>query len=281
MVNYYKTLKVSPNASTAEIKSAYRRLARKLHPDVNKNSEKATRDFATIVKAYEILSNPQERAFYDTQMLKTGSNGTIHSTDSVFNSDNSHAQKLRQMAIERRYNEIVDQMIEAERTETLAWQRVIFPIVALFASTFFVGIFKPNFFAPSFFDTSNIIGKLVLVTLFIVAILHLTKRLRFGFERFTYNSEDLHESILDGDEPLSNLYSRPKAIIFLVAGVVLSLGIGVLIGNYFESSVALRTREIFSHSLQPESIFYPPIIVLLVDIMHLIAAKFERHAPIA
>ena len=70
MVNYYKILKVSPKATNAEIKSAYRRLARKIHPDVNNGTENAAREFARIAKAYEILSNPQERANYDRQLLK-------------------------------------------------------------------------------------------------------------------------------------------------------------------------------------------------------------------
>ena len=46
MANYYETLKVSPKASTNEIKSAYRRLARKLHPDKNDGSEQTARAFA-------------------------------------------------------------------------------------------------------------------------------------------------------------------------------------------------------------------------------------------
>jgi len=57
MVNYYDTLKVSPKASSAEIKSAYRRLARKLHPDVNNGSEETALKFAQIAEAYEVLGN--------------------------------------------------------------------------------------------------------------------------------------------------------------------------------------------------------------------------------
>ena len=70
MVDYYRILKVSPKASNTEIKSAYRKLARKMHPDVNGGSESAARDFSQIAKAYQILSNPQERAYYDAQLLK-------------------------------------------------------------------------------------------------------------------------------------------------------------------------------------------------------------------
>ena len=53
MVNYYDILKTSPKASNAEIKSAYRRLARKLHPDKNNGSEETARAFAAIAEAYD------------------------------------------------------------------------------------------------------------------------------------------------------------------------------------------------------------------------------------
>lgn len=276
MVNYYKILKVSPKASSVEIKSAYRRLARKHHPDVNKNSEKATEEFAKIAKAYEILSNPQERAYYDTQVLNVNGNGSaIHSTDSVFYSDNQHAQKLRQMAIERRYNEIVDQMFEAERKETLAWQKVIFPTVALFVSTCFVGIFRPTFFEPDFIASSNIFGKLVLLTLFAVGILHLIRRVRHGFERYTYSAEIVHDSILEHNDPEAKPFSRMAAIGFLIFGVLISLGIGFIIGNYIQSADFSSLSGIFSRNLQPEVILYPPIVVLLVDILHSVVSKLE------
>ncbi len=273
MVNYYKILKVSPKASTAEIKSAYRRLARKLHPDVNKNSEKASLDFATVAKAYEILSNPQERAVYDTQILKINSNGSIHNTDSVFNSDNLHAQKLRQMAIERRYNEIVDQMMRAELDETLAWQKVIFPMVALFVSTGFVGIFRPTLWTDS-----EIFGKLIILTLFTVSILHVSRRIRAGFERYTYDAESLHDTLFEEDEKNTKPYSRLSAIAFLVVGTLISLGIGYVIGYYLEYSASTPLHPFFSRPLQPEIIFYPPIVVMLVDIMHMFASKFERQS---
>lgn len=269
MVNYYKILKVSPKASTAEIKSAYRRLARKLHPDVNGNSEKAAEDFAIIAKAYEILSDPDERAFFDKQLTK--SNGSIHSTDSVFYSDNFHAQKLRQMALERRYNEIVDRMIEEERKETLALQRVIFPTVALFVSTFAVAVFK-----PTFWSNSEIIGKIILLTLFSIGVLRLAKTLRTGFEKFTYKSEELHESILDEEDIPPKPYSRTSAIAFLVIGMAISLTIGVLIGNSLEMFISSMMPNLFSSNLRFEFIFYPPIVVLLVDIMHAIVIKFEH-----
>lgn len=60
----YDILGVSKNASEAEIKSAYRRLARKHHPDVDKSVGAAER-FKEVGEAYQILSNPEKRRAYD------------------------------------------------------------------------------------------------------------------------------------------------------------------------------------------------------------------------
>ena len=62
--DYYKTLGVARTASEKEIKSAYRRLARQYHPDVNKDP-KATDRFKLINEAYEVLSDPKKRSKYD------------------------------------------------------------------------------------------------------------------------------------------------------------------------------------------------------------------------
>ena len=62
----YETLEVSENASQDDIKKSYRKLARKYHPDVNKQKE-AEEKFKEINAAYEILSDPQKRAQYDAR----------------------------------------------------------------------------------------------------------------------------------------------------------------------------------------------------------------------
>ena len=64
MADYYETLGVSRDADKDEIKRAYRRLARKYHPDVNKEAGAEER-FKEINRAYEVLSEPEMRARYD------------------------------------------------------------------------------------------------------------------------------------------------------------------------------------------------------------------------
>jgi molecular chaperone DnaJ len=63
--DYYETLGVSHNASEDEIKSAYRKLARQFHPDVNPNKKEAEEKFKEISEAYEVLMDKEKRATYD------------------------------------------------------------------------------------------------------------------------------------------------------------------------------------------------------------------------
>jgi curved DNA-binding protein len=63
--DYYDVLGLSKNASEADIKSAFRKQARKYHPDVNPNDKTAEEKFKEINEAYEVLSDPEKRKRYD------------------------------------------------------------------------------------------------------------------------------------------------------------------------------------------------------------------------
>ncbi|HEX7719790.1 MAG TPA: DnaJ domain-containing protein, partial [Woeseiaceae bacterium] len=62
--DYYKILDVARDASAEDVKRAYRRLARKFHPDVSKEADAEVR-FKEMKEAYEVLKDPEKRSAYD------------------------------------------------------------------------------------------------------------------------------------------------------------------------------------------------------------------------
>ena len=71
-MNYYEILGVSINADENEIKSKYRKLAMKYHPDRNPDDKKAEEMFKKVSEAYEVLGDKEKRKEYDKKILKTG-----------------------------------------------------------------------------------------------------------------------------------------------------------------------------------------------------------------
>src|SRR5262249_5702146 len=65
MADPYKTLGVAPGASADEIKKAYRKLAKKLHPDVNPGNKKVETRFKEATAAYDLLSDAEKRRKFD------------------------------------------------------------------------------------------------------------------------------------------------------------------------------------------------------------------------
>ena len=275
MVDYYQVLGVNRTATAIEIKSAYRKLARKRHPDVNRGSERAAREFAMLSLAYHTLIDPQERAFYDQQLDK----GTQPS--SILSSDNPHAQRAR--AAQARWDRVVNQILETDRRENLERQRAVFTTVSLFLSTFFVAMIK-----PPLWQSFGLIGRAILVALFMTGVWHLARRLREYFRHYTYKPDDIHYSITNEVHPPAKPFTRFSAYSFLIGGYVISLGIGLFIGWHAQDFFADLTMLFRHHvpvvdsgSFSPvtiiisDLIFYPPIAVLVIDTMHAVASRID------
>jgi len=276
VTNYYKVLGIKRSASRSEVKSAYRKLARLRHPDVNGGSENAAREFALLARAYRVLIDPHERAYHDQQL-----SGQSTGAPSVLHSDNFHAQRAR--AMQARWDRVVNEVLERDRQESRERQRAVFTTVSLFLSTFFVAVLKPHLW-----ETFNYAGRAIVLTLFVIGVWHLATRLREYFAHYTYRPKPIQASIMRDDEKPEQPFTRFSAYAFLLVGYALSIGVGLIIGWHtqgFMSGLTMllprdvaRTNMLFYSStllLIPDLVVYPPIAVLIVDSMQALTSRMD------
>ena len=280
MIDYYRLLGVKATASQAEIKSAYRKLARKYHPDVNQDSKSAAEQFALLSKAYTILNDPQERAYYDDQLNTQRTRGY-----SIFDSNNPHAKRARNLAIQAKWDRLVDEVLERDRLENRERQRAVFTTVSLFLSTFFLALIRPQLWS-----VFNPFGRAIVLALFVLGIWHLTTRLKEYFAHYTYIPKTLQDTIIRESETPEQPFTRLSAYTFLLAGYALSAGIGLYIGwhtqdffidlnSLFRHQVAEVQSSVVAYTsaalVVPDLILYPPIAVLIIDTVHGIASRID------
>jgi hypothetical protein len=279
VVDYYKVLGVNRSASQSAIKSAYRKLARLKHPDVNGGSEAAAQEFALLSKAYHVLSDPQERAYFDHQWSER------NQSYSILNSNNPHARRARNLAVQAKWDRLVDEVLERDRKENRERQRAVFTTVSLFLSTFFIAMIRPHFW-----EIFNYAGRAIVLTLFVIGVWHLATRLREYFAHYTYIPRPLQGSIMKDEALPEQPFTRFSAYTFLLAGYTVSLGVGLFIGWHaqdffgdlqllFRHRVGVvQTNMMFLSStllLIPDLIVYPPIAVLIIDTVHGITSRID------
>jgi len=270
VIDYYRILGVKPNASQTEIKSAYRKLARKSHPDLNPNSE-AGKQFALLSKAYHTLNDPQERAYYDDQ-LKAQKNRSY----SILNSNNPHAKRARNLAVQAKWDRLVDEVLERDRLENRERQRAVFTTVSLFLSTFFLAMMRPQLW-----HVFSTMGRVIVLTLFVIGVWHLANRLREYITHYTYKPTLIQGSIIRQESAPEQPFTRFSAYTFLLVGYALSVGIGLYIGwhtqDFFNDLTLLFRHRVASvqSSMVLDLIFYPPIAVLIVDTVSGLASRID------
>jgi len=278
VTDYYKVLGIKRSASKSEIKSAYRKLARLRHPDVNGGSENAAREFALLSRAYRVLIDPQERTYHD-QQLNTYSTGG----HSILHSDNPHAQRARNLAVQARWDRVVNEVLERDRQENRERQRAVFTTVSLFLSTFFVAMIKPHWW-----ENFDYAGRAIVLTLFVIGVWHLATRLREYFAHYTYRPKVIQDSIMRDDEKPEQPFTRFSAYTFLLVGYVLSIGVGLIIGwhaqGFMSGLTMLLPKEVAQSNmilysstalLIPDLVVYPPIAVLIVDSMQALTSRMD------
>ena len=279
MTDYYKVLGISRTASRSEVKSAYRKLARLRHPDVNRGSESAAHEFALLSKAYRVLIDPQERAYYDEKLTSV-----VNSGYSILNSNNPHARRARNLTVQARWDRVVDEVLERDRQENRERQRAVFTTVSLFLSTFFVAMIRPQMWG-----TLGFVGGAIILTLFVIGVWHLATRLREYFNHYTYRPKARQDSLLKDEEKPEQPYTRFSAYAFLLIGYGLSVALGLVIGWHAQEFVngmsvffrhvgGAQSKMLFFSStalLIPDLVVYPPIAVLIVDTMHAVTSRID------
>ncbi len=257
MPDLYAVLGITRTAKAAEIKTAYRRLARQYHPDVNSDPSAASH-FAQINEAYHTLIDPERRQSYDRT-------GRTQSTAARQAHTQAH-QAARRAYYQERANQVVDEWLEREREETRARGKAVYTTVTLFVSTFFVAM------NPSLFDPRHLAWKITVIVLFAVGVWHLFKSLKEHFDHYTYAPEKI--SISRRRKRDDKRFKRSVAWMFVVCGYLLSLVAGMLIGVLTDSPTQPNDGWVMEDSLFVAMV-YPPIAVLIVDTMYRINLHFE------
>lgn len=242
MTDLYQILGITRRATSGEIKSAYRRLARKYHPDVSASPDANVR-FAKISEAYQVLSDPDRRAAYDR--------GEYAQQKRTF-----YASRAAEVAaIQRRFDRMVDEMIAHERQETAARSHAVLLVVPLFLAAFYFMAAK-----PPIIEKLDFLGRAITIVLGICGLIYLVKNLSLALARYTYEVPDHLTSVFQKERPRDKVISRKAGLVFLVSGYLVSLGLGYVVGKF----VPLHYGPALSPGTLLGIIIYPPIAVFII-----------------
>jgi len=133
--DFYALLGVPPDATTAQIKSAYRKLAKQYHPDLNDSSDAAER-FREITEAYDTLTDPDRRRRYDRlHGIRTGTSGT--SGTSSGNASSGHRARTHSGSANGNGSQVASKILKVLEDiwlEIRRWNPEIPPVVIIIAS---------------------------------------------------------------------------------------------------------------------------------------------------
>jgi curved DNA-binding protein CbpA len=242
MSDLYKILGLTNQATTAEIRSAYRQLARKYHPDVSASPD-ANALFAQINEAYHILIDQQRRAAYDR--------GDYRDKSRTFYA----SQQAEVVTMQREFDRMVDEMIAYERQETAARSHAVLVVVPLFLSAFYVMVAKPKLIQE--FD---LLGRAAVLVLAVTGLIYLVRNLALVLSRYTYQPDDSLTSVFREETPRDKSISRTAGLVFLISGYLVSLGLGYFVSRFVPSGYG----PVFSFGTLMNVFLYPPIAVLFI-----------------
>lgn len=255
MTDLYGILGLTPRATAAEIKSAYRKLARKYHPDVSASPDANAR-FVQINQAYEILSDPDRRWAYDDGQY-ADSRRTFYAS-----------RQAEVVAKQRHFDRIVDEWMARERQEEAQRSHAVLVVVPFFLSTFYVMITQ-----PTSIQKLNLLGRMVILGLALYGLIYLVRNLALVLARYTYHVPDHLTSVFSEQEaPKDKAISRKAGLFFLVCGYFVSIGLGYVVSKFVPGgySAALSMSTLLG------AFVYPPIAVLLIGGVRRVLNAIEK-----
>jgi hypothetical protein len=251
MVDYYQVLGVKSTASVKEIKTAYKRLARLQHPDLNGGLPEAAKAFVEISQARDILLDPKRRAAYDAQRNAYLARGAyapvVNPTVETY---------VRRARADARIRQNLEKFLIIEREEARALRQAVFPVVAFLFAMFFVPLVRPHFWL-----SSGWIGRTVILVLVSTGVWHTVSKIWRGIKLYT----DDGPSVATDDPMLAKRWSRRQAILLILLAAIGCGLLGTLIGMSFSESLLSAMPMFFDPSIRLELLFYPWIMVLLID----------------
>jgi DnaJ-domain-containing protein 1 len=255
MTDLYAILGLTHKATQAEIKSAYRKLARNYHPDVSASPDANAR-FAQINEAYHVLSDPQKRWAYD-QGLYADSQRTFYAS-----------RQAEVVAMQRHFDRIVDEWMAHERQEAAARAHAVLIVIPLFLSTFYVMVGK-----PTIIEHARPLVRIMIIALAIYGLIYLIKNLALVLSRYTYHIPDHLLSVFKEEEPPQDKpISRKAGLVFLICGYLVSLGLGYVVSKF----VPGRYSGALTASTLLGILVYPPIAVLIIGALRRLGNLIEK-----
>jgi DnaJ-domain-containing protein 1 len=255
MTDLYAILGLTRRATNAEIKSAYRRLARTCHPDVSASPDASAR-FVRINKAYQILGDPGRRAAYDNGQYDAETHRTFYAS-----------RRAEVVAMQRHFDRIVDEWMERDRKEAADRSHAVLIVVPLFLSAFYVMATK-----LTLGEESRLIGRILILALACYGLVYLIRNLSIVLSRYTYHIPDHLTSVFGEEKTPDKPISRRAGLIFLVCGYLVSIGLGYVVSKIVPGrySAALSIGNLLC------ALIYPPIAVLLVGGIRRIGLILDR-----
>ena len=262
MLDYYQLLGVKSTASVKEIKAAYKRLARRQHPDLNGLPE-ATQAFIQISRARDILIDPQRRAAYDAQRNAYATKGAFAPV--VNSTVETYMQRAQSDA---RIKQNLENFLIIEREDERGLRQAVFQVVALLVAAFFVPLVRPHFWRSSGWP-----GRTVILILVCLGLWHTVSRISTAIKLHTDN--DQTRSAEPGEQILGKRWSRRRAFLCIGLAVIGCGLLGTLIGTTLSDSLLIAMPMFFDPAIRLELVLYPWIMVLLVDACHSLSQRLD------